>query len=59
VAQADVHWLRGHRMLARIYGDSAASAFARLLAGAGGMDTVSSALLTLDDIENSTEPVLS
>jgi serine/threonine-protein kinase len=35
VAQADVHWLRGHRMLARIYGDSAASAFAQLIAGYG------------------------
>jgi serine/threonine-protein kinase len=35
VAQADVHWLRGHRMLARVYGDSAASAFTELIAGYG------------------------
>jgi serine/threonine-protein kinase len=35
LAQAEVHWLRGHRMLTRVYGDSAASAFAVLIAGYG------------------------
>jgi serine/threonine-protein kinase len=35
LAQAEVRWLRGHRMLARVYGDSAAQAFTMLLAGYG------------------------
>ncbi len=35
LAQAEVHWLRGHRTLTRMYGDSAATAFAELIAGYG------------------------
>jgi tetratricopeptide (TPR) repeat protein len=35
IAVAEVHRLRGHRMLTRVYGDSAASAFADLIASYG------------------------
>ncbi len=35
LAQAEIHWLRGHRKLTRAYGDSATEAFATLLAGYG------------------------
>ena len=35
LALAEVHWHRGHRMLTRVYGDTAASAFAELIAGYG------------------------
>ena len=35
VAKAEVHRLRGHRILTRVYGDSAAAAFAELIASYG------------------------
>ena len=35
IARAEVHRLRGHRILTRVYGDSAARAFAELIEGYG------------------------